>query len=44
MLGEITPLLLRLSEPWVDGIYQLGPEKDETVAFLKSVHNALKGF
>ena len=44
MSREINPLLLKLSEPWVDGIYQLGPEKDETPAFLKSVQDALKGF
>jgi len=44
MLGEINPLLLKLSEPWVDGIYQIGPEKDETLVFLKSVQDALKGF
>lgn len=44
MLGEINPLLLKLSKPWIDGVYQIGPEKDETLAFLKSVQDALKGF
>lgn len=40
MLGEINPLLLKLTKPWVDGTYQLGPEKDETLAFIKSVQDA----
>jgi len=44
MLGEINPLLLKLSEPWIDGIYQIDPEKDETLALLKSIQDALKGF
>jgi len=43
MLGEINPLLLKLSEPWVDGVYQIGLERDETLVFLKSVQDALKG-
>jgi len=42
MLREINPLLLKLTKPWVDETYHLGPEKDETLAFIKSVQDAVK--
>lgn len=44
MLGEVDPLLLRLTEPWIDGTYQFSVEKDETAAFVKSVQAAIKQF
>jgi len=42
MLGEVDPLLLRLTEPWIDGIYQFSVGKDETAAFVKSVQAAIR--
>jgi len=42
MLAEIDPLLLRLTKPWVDEIFQFSSERDETRAFIKSVQNAIK--
>jgi len=42
MLAQIEPLLLRLTKPWVDEIFQLSSEKDETRAFIESVQNAIK--
>ena len=44
ILGEVDPLLLRLTEPWIDGIYQFSAEKDETAAFVKSVQAAIQHF
>jgi hypothetical protein len=42
MLAEIDPLLLGLTKPWVDEIFQFGSERDETCAFVESVQNAVK--
>ena len=44
MIGEVHPLLVELTEPWIDGIYQFNEEKDETVVFVKSVQAAIKQF
>lgn len=42
MFGEIDPLLMKLTAPWIDGIYQFSPHKDETTAFVGSVQEAVK--
>jgi len=42
MIGEVHPLLPKLMEPWIDGIYQFSLDKDETTAFVKSVQEAVK--
>jgi hypothetical protein len=36
------PLLLELTAPWIDGIYQFSLHKDETSAFVKSIQEAVK--
>lgn len=42
MLAEIEPLLLRLTKPWINGIFHSGSGRDETRVFIKSVQNAIK--
>lgn len=44
MFGEIDPLLLKLTEPWINGIHQFGLEKDESDAFVKAVQETVKQF
>jgi len=40
MREEVNPILLDLAKPWIDGIYQLSPERDETEGFIKSLQDA----
>jgi len=42
MSGEISPILLKLTMPWIDGIHEFSPDKDEITAFVKSVQDAVK--
>jgi len=42
MFGEIDPLLMKLTAPWIEGIYQFSPHKDETSAFVKSIQEAVE--
>ena len=42
MLGEIGPFLMKLAAPWIDGIYQFSRDRDETMAFVRSVQEAVK--
>jgi len=42
MVGEIDPLLLELTAPWIEGIYQFSPHKDETSDFVKLIQEAVK--
>ncbi len=44
MIREARSLLLKLTEPWIDGTYQFSLERDETTAFVKSVQEAVKQF
>jgi len=44
MLGEIDFLLLKLTAPWIDGIYQFTQDRDETTAFVKSVQESVMQF
>jgi len=44
MREEINPILLGLAKPWIDGIYQLSPEKDETEGFMRSLQDAINHF
>jgi hypothetical protein len=31
-------------EPWIEGVYQFSLDKQETIAFVKSVQEALKQY
>jgi len=42
MRREINPILLDLAKPWIDGIYQLSLERDESEGFIKSLQDAIK--
>lgn len=42
IFGEIDSLLLELTAPWIEGIYQFGPRRDEITAFVRSVQEAVK--
>jgi len=42
MRREIDPVLLDLAKPWIDGTYQLSPERDESEDLIKSLQNAIK--
>jgi len=41
MQGEISPILLDLAKPWIDGTYQLSLKRDETERFIKSLQDAI---
>ena len=41
MLRDIDALLLKLAEPWIDGICELSVKKDETAVFIDSIQQAL---
>ncbi len=42
ILAEIDPLLLNLTKPWIDEIFQFSLERDETRSFIEAVQNAIK--
>jgi len=44
IIGEIDPILLKLTEPWIDGIYKFGLERDETEKLIESIQEALNRF
>ena len=44
MIGETDPILLKLAEPWIDGIYEFGLERDETEKLIESIQEALSRF
>jgi len=44
IMREVDPILMGLTGSWIDGIYQFSTEKDETVAFIKSVQDAVELF
>ena len=41
LLRDIDALLLRLAEPWINGIYRLSVGGDETAVFIASIQQAL---
>jgi len=41
---EVDPPLLRLTEPWIDRVYQFSAERNETAIFVESVQAAVKQF
>jgi hypothetical protein len=42
MFGEIDSFLMKLTAPWIDGIYEFSQDKDETTALVRSVQEAVK--
>ena len=42
MFGEIDSFLMKLTAPWIDGIYQFSEDRNESRAFVKLVQEAMK--
>lgn len=44
VFGEIDPLLLKLTRPWIKGIHQFSLEKDEGDIFIKAIQEIVRQF